>query len=276
MRIAVIGDIGGHATPLRDELARLGARPDGSLPNDLTVVQVGDLIHRGPESAQVLDIVDHYLHTQPSQWIQLIGNHEAHYLLPPVFRWPEALSRKHVRILKRWWQDGSAAVAAAVESPHESFLITHAGVTAEFWATILGGPSTATEAAQRINDLAKADADMVFRAGTMLHGTTASDAGPLWADTTTELLPGWTDRRMPFSQIHGHDSITSWRGNDVNNCGAGIDAVVTVDAGAKHEFVHLDGGRLIGIDPDHRDTPTTPWRALELTGTISARCARVI
>ena len=74
--------------------------------------------------------------------------------------------------------------SAAVESPHESFLITHAGVTAEFWATILGGPSTATEAALRINDLAKAGADMVFRAGTMLHGTTASDAGPLWADTS--------------------------------------------------------------------------------------------
>ncbi|ORA39184.1 metallophosphoesterase [Mycobacterium aquaticum] len=63
MRIAVIGDVGGHALALRDELTRLGAHPDGSLPEDLLVIQVGDLIHRGPDSAQVLDLVEHYLRT---------------------------------------------------------------------------------------------------------------------------------------------------------------------------------------------------------------------
>jgi len=272
MRIAVIGDVGGHADPLRHELTRLGARPDGSLPDDLIVVQVGDLIHRGPDSARVVDIVDRYLHTQPTQWIQLIGNHEVNYLQPPVFAWPETLSRKHTRILNRWWRNGTAAVAAAVETTtHESFLITHAGVTAEFWASILGGPPTAAEAARRINDLAKADADAVFRAGIFLHGTTAPDAGPLWADTTTELVPGWADRQMPFSQIHGHSSITPWRGADTGVPPVGIEALVTIDADAKHESVHLAGGRLIGIDPGHRDTPTNPWRAFELTGTVTAR-----
>ncbi|BBY30817.1 metallophosphoesterase [Mycolicibacterium sediminis] len=271
MRIAVIGDVGGHATPLRHELARLGARPDGSLPDDLIVVQVGDLIHRGPDSAEVVDIVDHYLRTQHGQWIQLIGNHEAHYLQPPVFRWPETLRRKHVRILRRWWNDGTVVVAAALETTHESFLVTHAGITAEFWASALGGPNSAVEAARRINDLARVDADTVFRAGTMLHGTTASDAGPLWADTKTELLPGWADRQMPFSQIHGHDGITSWRGNDATVPPAGIEALVTVDADAKHETVYLAGGRLIGVDPDHRDTPTIPWRAFELAGIVTAR-----
>ena len=271
MRIAVIGDVGRHADPLRHELARLGARPDGSLPEDLVVVQVGDLIHRGPDSAQVVDIVDRYLRTQPTQWIQLIGNHEANYLQPPVFVWPETLSRKHIRILNRWWRNGSAAVAAAVETAGESFLVTHAGITAEFWATILGGPLTAAEAARRINGLAKAGADTVFRAGTLLHGTTVPDAGPLWADTATELLPGWIDNRMPFSQIHGHNGMTAWRGDHSIDPGSGIDAIVTIDLAAKHETVQLDGGRLIGIDPDHRDTPTSPWQALELCGTITAR-----
>jgi hypothetical protein len=272
MRIAVIGDVGGHAKPLRCELARLGTRPNGPLPEDLIVVQVGDLIHRGPDSAEVVDIVDRYLRTQPTQWIQLVGNHEAHYLQPPVFCWPESLSRKHIRILNRWWQDGAAAVATAVETTdHESFLITHAGITAEFWASILGGPSTAAEAARRINDLARVDAGTVFRAGVMLHGKTAPDAGPLWADTTTELLPGWAHRHVPFSQIHGHNSITAWRGLDTAVPRTGIEALVTTDQAAKHETVHLDGGRLIGIDPDHRDMPTTPWRALELTGTVTAR-----
>jgi hypothetical protein len=273
MRIAVIGDVGGHAEPLRHELARLGAHPDdGSLPEGLIVVQVGDLIHRGPDSAQVIDLVDRYLRTQPTQWIQLIGNHEVNYLEPPVFAWPETMSRKHVRILKQWWQRGTAVVAAAVETTdHESFLITHAGITAEFWASALGGPATAAEAARRINDLAKADADAVFRAGIFLHGKTAQDAGPLWADTATELAPGWADRHMPFSQIHGHSSITSWREDDGGVPGTGIEALVATDLAAKHEFVYLAGGRLIGIDPDHRDTPTTTWHALELAGTVTAR-----
>ncbi|WP_319452866.1 MULTISPECIES: metallophosphoesterase [unclassified Mycobacterium] len=271
MRIAVIGDVGGHAKQLHHELARLGARPDGSLPEDLIVVQVGDLIHRGPDSARVVNTVDHYLRTQPTQWVQLIGNHEAHYLQPPVFLWPETLSRTHIRILNRWWQDGAATVAAAVETTYESFLITHAGITAEFWASDLGGPPTAAEAARRINDLAKSGVDTVFRAGTFLHGIAAPDAGPLWADATTELFPGWADRRMPFSQIHGHNSITTWRGDDNTAPRTGIDALVTIDLAAKHETVHLAGGRLIGIDPDHRDTPTTSWHALELTGTVTAR-----
>ena len=271
MRIAVIGDVGGHAGPLRSELTRLGARDDGSLPEDLIVIQVGDLIHRGPHSAQVVDIVDRYLTTQPGQWIQLIGNHEAHYLRPPVFAWPETLGQRHSRIINRWWRDGTAAVAAAIEASYESFLITHAGLTAAFWAGVLDGPLLAAEAARRVNDLARAGSDAVFRSGVMLHGTTAPDAGPLWADTMTELLPGWADRQMPFSQIHGHSSLTTWHADDSAIAPVGIEALVSIDAGAKHESVHLAGGRLIGIDPDNRDTPTRPWRALELVGTVTAR-----
>jgi hypothetical protein len=272
MRIAVIGDVGGHAAPLCNELSRLGADPDGRLPADLLVVQVGDLIHRGPDSAKVIDIVGHYLGTQPRQWIQLIGNHEAHYLRPPVFRWPDAdaLCRKHIRLLNRWWRDGAAVAAVAVDSAEESFLITHAGITAEFWSTILGGPSTAAEAARRVNELAKAESDALFRAGTFLHGAIDPSAGPLWADTAVELLPGWADRRMPFSQIHGHSSITEWRGHDPSLPRTGIEALVTIDYAAKHETVHLDGGRLVGVDPDHRDTPTSPWRAFEIIGTVTA------
>ena len=179
---------------------------------------------------------------------------------------------RHTRTLKGWWKNGTAVVAAALETTaHESILITHAGVTAEFWASILGGPPTAAEAAHRINELARARADAVFRAGVMLHGTTVPDAGPLWADAATELLPGWADGRMPFSQIHGHNSITTWRGGDTTVPSGGIEALVVIDADAKHESVHLAGGRLIGIDPDHRDTPTTPWRSFELNGSVTAR-----
>src|ERR1700755_2285929 len=80
-RVAVIGDVGGHLLELEAALASLGATGgDHRLPDDLTVVQVGDLIDRGPDSAGVLDLVDRYLDNQPAQWVQLIGNHEAQYL----------------------------------------------------------------------------------------------------------------------------------------------------------------------------------------------------
>lgn len=265
MRVAVIGDLGGHVIELRAELARLGADPDGRLPDDLVVVQVGDLIHRGPHSDAVVALVDSYLRAQPRQWIQLAGNHEAFYFRPPPFHWPDRVSWKSSRTLRRWWNDGRAVVAATVDTTDESFLVTHAGVTAEFWSDVLGGPGTAHEAARRINRLANDGAGVVFRGGRVLHGTITAGAGPLWADAATELVPGWADRRMPFSQIHGHSSVVDWRCRSMTPTGQ-IGPMLTTDFAAKHETVHLDGGRLIGIDPGHRDTATTPWRALEVTG----------
>ena len=48
-RVAVIGDVGGHADQLRKVLRELGAESE-QLPSDLIVIQVGDLVDRGPDS----------------------------------------------------------------------------------------------------------------------------------------------------------------------------------------------------------------------------------
>ena len=94
-RVAVIGDVGGHLSELRRELVRLGADEEtGELPADLTIVQVGDLVHRGPDSAGVVRLVDRHLRARPGQWIQLVGNHEAQYLTAPAFAWPERLDEE--------------------------------------------------------------------------------------------------------------------------------------------------------------------------------------
>ena len=91
-RVALFGDVGGHAAELRSALVRLGADPETlALPADLTVVQVGDLIHRGPDSPGAVDIARTVMTAQPRQWVQLVGNHEAQYLAPPRFHWPERL-----------------------------------------------------------------------------------------------------------------------------------------------------------------------------------------
>ncbi|WP_233594971.1 metallophosphoesterase [Amycolatopsis sp. WAC 04169] len=73
-RVAIIGDVGGHPDQLRRALAWLGATGE-RLPPDLTVIQVGDLVDRGPDSTGVLDIVANLL--DDGRWIQLAGNHEA-------------------------------------------------------------------------------------------------------------------------------------------------------------------------------------------------------
>lgn len=268
-RVAVIGDIGGHADELRAELERLGVTHGGPLPPGLTVVQVGDLVHRGPASDEVVELVDRYLRTQPAQWIQLVGNHEAVYFRPPEFQWPERLGLRAARAVRRWWSEGRMHVAAVLTGEDESFLVTHAGVTAGFWRDVLGSPGSADDAARCVNWLGRSGADGVFRAGRMLHdGAAVAHAGPLWAHAADELVPGWIDAPMPFSQIHGHHGVVDWN-DPTPSGGAGLGAPVLVDIDARHETVLVGGRRIIGIDPGHRSAPAGPWRALELTGNVS-------
>jgi hypothetical protein len=268
-RVAVVGDVAGHLDELRTELRRLGADGGtGRLPDDLTIIQVGDLVHRGPASDAVVALVDGYLTHQPTQWVQLVGNHEAQYLRDPVFDWPERISDRSRDTLRRWWAGGQMRVATCVGADAESFLITHAGVTAGFWRGTLGAPSSAEQAATTINSLIGTDDGALFRAGTMLHGRRrARSAGPVWAATAAELLPGWLATTLPFSQIHGHDSIFDWqrrRFRSVDDSADDLARLTVLDEEAKHESTVLAGGRIIGIDPGHGGRPHTPWRAWEI------------
>ncbi|HTK65869.1 MAG TPA: metallophosphoesterase [Pseudonocardia sp.] len=290
-RVAVIGDVAGHLDELRTELRRLGADPDtGRLPDDLTVVQVGDLVHRGPASDAVIALVDGYLTHQPRRWVQLVGNHEAQYLREPAFDWPERISARSRDTLLRWWEERRMLVAAAVLGDDENFLITHAGVTTDFWRGTLPSPRSAVQAAALINSLIGEHADALFRAGAMLHGRrlpgsgardpddprvvgsreiAARAIGPVWAATACELLPGWLGTTLPFSQVHGHDSIFDWRrrcfrANPDTDVADELAHRTVIDEDAKHEITSLAGGRIIGVDPGHGAQARRPWRAWEI------------
>jgi hypothetical protein len=265
MRIAVIGDIGGHLDQLCAELARLGVDLASGLPKDLVVIQVGDLVHRGPASDEVISLVDQLMLANPGRWIQLVGNHESVYLGHPAFIWPDRLRARSVRTLRRWWKEGRAVAAAAVETADDSYLVTHAGVTAAFWADQIGAPVSVRDAANRINELAAANDHTLFRPGYLVTGRVNPHVGPLWADTARELVPSWLDRQMPFNQIHGHTTMVDWRQRGLPP-ESSMSAVVSVDAVAKHETVWIEGRRLIGVDPGHREKPVTPWRAIILDG----------
>ena len=262
-RVAVIGDLAGHRRELERELTRLGAR-DGRLPDDLTVIQVGDLIHRGPDSDGVIRLVDHYLTTQPEQWRQLVGNHEAQYLHERAFEWPEHISDDAAGTLNDWWLGGGMRVAAAISTADEDLLVTHAGVTAGFWEQALDRPPNAEPAARALNSFIGHHDAVIFAPGSMLGGEAPNPvAGPVWADAATELAASWLTEPLPFSQVHGHSMIVDRRRRQLR-CSPEIAEAVTVDQDAGHETVTLDGGRIVGVDPGHGTRARHPWRALVL------------
>ena len=263
-RVAVIGDLAGHLEELRGELLRLGVdRHTLRLPEDLAVIQVGDLVHRGPDSEGVVALVDRFLREQPEQWVQLAGNHEAHYLREPVFDWPETVTDETIETLRSWWSDGRMRIAAVV-CADEDFLVTHAGMTEGFWRQALDSPSLASHAAAAINSFIGTHDDVLFYAGEMLGGGDPNpSAGPVWAATASELVPSWlgADQQLPFSQVHGHSMIVDWHGRRIRG-GGELTNRLTIDQDAAHETVSLPGGRIIGIDPGHGRQAHHPWRAL--------------
>lgn len=262
-RVAVIGDVGGHLVELRRELVRLGAdEATGRLPEDLTVVQLGDLVHRGPQSAGVVALVDRYLREQPSHWLQLVGNHEAQYLAAPAFAWPERLDEVSAATIRSWWAEGLLRAAAVVpDRVGGQALITHAGLTCGFWRGVLGAPNSAAKAAEALNGLIEDHADVLFRPGQLLLGGGPNlSAGPLWAVAATELVPGWMGAGAPFSQVHGHTSIYRWHEHRFV-ARDDIARRTSVDELARHESTKLGGTMIIGIDPGHGARPASRWRA---------------
>lgn len=292
-RVALFGDVGGHADPLRAKLLDLGAVPDAPLPSasssasstssasalgyavrlpqDLTVVFVGDLVHRGPDSSSVLALVDHLVARQPEQVVVLAGNHEDQYAHHWRFGGVDKLEDRDADLVRSWWRSGTMRVAAAVRSSvGEELLVTHAGLTAGLWDWV-GKPATAAQAADAVNGLIPDD-PRLRRAGVML-GEVAPDytAGPLWADALVEVVMSWVEQvgasgePVPFSQVHGHSSVF-WFPAGKYRAGFPrmLRPVVHVDTVARHTVTRLPGARIIGIDPCHGRDPAPSWEPLVL------------
>lgn len=260
-RIAVIGDVGGHLGALQAELARIGV-PDGGtgeVPDDLVVLQVGDLIHRGPDSAGVVSLVDTHLRRTPDRWLQLIGNHEAYYIYGPQFRLEERLDRKAANTIRGWWDDGLLRAGAAFATGGGSYLATHAGLTREYWRMFLGAPETAAEAASALDDMLRRGDDRLLRTGRIHGGAVDFAAGPLWAASDVELVASWRGHGVPFSQVHGHSSPVRWpAGTPVGDVAL---EEVSIDHVLRHTTIHLRGREFIGVDPAHGEQAAESWGA---------------
>lgn len=255
-RVAAVGDVGGHADQLRQALNWLGADGGGRLPPDLVVIQVGDLVDRGPDSSGVLDIVERLLDEQPLQWIQLLGNHESQYLPGAAVFWPDPLGEEGVARLRGWWADERVRVAAAVRTADgDELLVTHAGLTLSGWQE-LGEPRSAVLAAELLNECP----ELIWRTGEHARD---DGAGPLWAESGAALHEPWMAYRgvVPFGQLHGHSTIVRfadqrWR------CTGRVRQRAAVDWHARHVRVRVGGRLFIGVDPGHGRTGAAHWQPL--------------
>lgn len=222
MRSAVIGDVGGHREQFEALLEDLGVDTRrGRVPKDLVVIQVGDLIHRGPDSAGVIALVERLV--EHPNYVQLIGNHEALYLQPggPDFVWPseDQLGPDEVALLEGWFEEGLLSVAHAIPAGHDGrqTLVTHAGLGPGFARALGIDTSSAEAAAAGINDVPRASGDdPLWWPGRMLSGGSPADvmAGPLWAEASHEVAFPWYLAGVAgvpsFHQAVGHSSPVRW------------------------------------------------------------------
>lgn len=241
--VVVVGDVGGCLEQLTAAVGPLLGRPD------VVVVQVGDLVDRGPDSSGVLRFVGERLGGSAPRWVQLVGNHEAAYLGAEPF-WPVPLVEADAGLLRRWWLTERVRVAAAVRTADgEELLLSHAGLTVAAWRE-LGEPVSASTAAELLN--------------TRPEGLLWGFGGPLWAEAS-EVYGSWLSERMPlpFSQVHGHSAIVgfdrrSWL------CEERIRRRSSVDWVARRTETRLAGGRFVAVDPRHGRSGAAVWAPLVL------------
>jgi hypothetical protein len=249
-QVAIFGDIGGHMGALDAGLRTLGVQPGALvLPDDLVVVQVGDLIHRGPHGNEIVAWVDRMMQANPGRWIQLIGNHEAEHIGGPTFTFCDC-TQPTIHTLRSWVDAGMSVLASAAHVAGEAVLVTHAGLSPTWWGR-MDRPSTPGEAAISLNERF-ADATVrpaLLAAGSMLDEPNGQ-AGVVWAEASRELYGPWAGHHPPFGQVHGHSSAFDW---DAGRWRAGtprwIERATVVDVERRHSVLSISGRPFIGIDP---------------------------
>lgn len=272
-RVAVIGDVSGHLAPFVATLSNLGVDAAArKIPRNLAIVQVGDLVHRGPTGNQVVELVNELMQNNPPDaWIQLLGNHEAMHLGGPVFGNDagETLcncSDATVSLLQTWYNTNvmrcALAIRARVHTPKmastvNEWLLTHAGLGHAAW-TALGRPRTATHAAQLLNAQLYDDPTRAHAAGAMLRGiapTPNIPPGVLWADCINEIYIPWYnatqhERNLPsFGQLHGHSSPVYWRTSQWIPTSREYADRRDFNTAARHSCVTIGNAVFVGVDP---------------------------
>lgn len=273
-RIAVLGDLSGHLKPLLTTLAELGVEVDDrnvprrvTWPDDLVVVQVGDLVHKGPVSELVVAVVD-ALFRRTGRWIQLLGNHEAQYVPGGVEFWVPPLDRRVGERLGEWWEEGFLRPAVAIDDARRGpVLVSHGGLTVRSWRA-LGEPDhlgSVTALAQPAHH-----AEHVLAAGVM--AARDSDPGVAWTEPRRELRSPWlvladVGGHVPFSQVHGHAQPLSTPARGGRRVPPELRSSTGVDD-LGHVITRVGDRQIVGIDPGANGGRAARPRALLLSGRL--------
>jgi len=218
-RVVILGDVGGQLGTFRRCLAGIGIDPDAPVvPADMTLIQVGDVTRR-VDPADALDSVgcarlsDRLLRENPGRYVQLLGNHDVALLSGAAHPDAWRLDAEAAAIVTAWWDERLCALATVVSDANgRDVLVTHAGLTFDYWDA-LGRPDSPHTVAATLNaEIGRPDgAGESERPGRLVTGEVRLDACTSWAELTLELLPRWLDAdSVPFGQIHGHAGPYRW------------------------------------------------------------------
>lgn len=276
MRYAILSDTGGHHKQLVASLQELGVDlKTHKIPADLTIIHLGDLVHKGPHSDIIVSMVDALIRKNRGRWVQLFGNHELHYFPDAPSFWNEEISEASQNILMHWHREGliqwSYSLPAGVtgtnnnsvkawleEYPNAPILLSHSGVSYEFLNThnILRDPSGGgvEVMCEEINVL---PFRLNAQAGLMLYGETINPllpAGPAWAEPIVELWYSWArwayDPRWNFLQVHGHTNFFNpYRGDFFPNAPELVQSTTLVDVDLSQALTLVGSLGLLSVDP---------------------------
>lgn len=282
MKNYVFGDTGGHAVQLLSSLEAIGVDLENFIiPDDVRIIHLGDLIHKGPMSKELVEIVNMLIVNNPNRWVQILGNHEFQHIEGSPYFWKCDCSFKEVDVINEWFETGKAAASFGLDThkieslevsakpklvlPETGILFTHAGLTNQWW-NALERPVSPVEASRLINML---PSDIVTTAGEMLG--VRGYAGPVWAVGNTEVFNSWvsSEADMPFLQFHGHTTSYVWRMGKWWRNDAGFKEfrqATKLNPESRAVITSVANNFMIGIDPGYAktaDTKMQPFVAFE-------------
>lgn len=267
MKVAIFGDIGGQAELFEQGLIDIGCDPkSGYVPEGMTVIQVGDLIDRGPDSDGAFEIARSMLLSE--RYIQLVGNHEAQHLGGPKFITPGSkseLSGPKIRALKDLRKKGYLHMGVGIVTEYfdnddnyykDEYLITHGGLGVRFWQRYLAGETDLEKMVGSLNGLGS----RAYDAGGLL-GYRKSIAGPCWPLIWDEVMAEWiqyhwtTNKVMPWHQVFGHGSIVYWYGPNEGKYKSihpdFVDNVSVINKESRISAVSYEGKHFYQVDPGY-------------------------